>query len=1049
MASQSSNTYFAADTPERLVEYLSRKSQSWSTSITSNNYLDKMLDSWMWYHGFFYQDGHKVSFGGEQGEQVQLAINHYRNIAKHTLNMVTASRPAFQARSINSDYKSQIQTELANGLLDYYMREKRLERYLKRAVEYAIVLGSGFIKIDWNATAGEIYDYIEPAVDEIDPVTGKKREPYPVYEGEAVFQNLSPLDVLFDNSKETYDDNIWVLVRTFKNKYDLIAKYPDLADKILSLKTKNDMSRRRVTFNPFDETTDVPVYEFYHKRTESVPNGRLVVYLEKDIVLTDTIMPYRALPIYRIAPGDILGTPFGYTDMWDLIPIQETINSLYSTVATNQNAFGVQNILNPRGNDIRVNQIEGGLNFIDYSPVPGSPSGGRPEALNLTQTPKEIFDFIGMLEKAQETVSGVNAVARGDSVAGIKSGTALALIQSQSLQFMSGLQQSYIQLIEDVGTGLINILKDFASTPRIAAISGISNRVKIKEFTGEDLNSINRVIVDVGNALANCLGKDTPILMIDGSIKPVQDVTVGDKVMGPDSKPRTVQNVNSGTEMMYKISSISKLRNIEYICNESHILTLRYCSDDYRYNAKKGDILDITVRDFLKLPNRHQRLLQGFTTGVEYEEKEVIIPSYILGAWLGDGTSASTAITSMDSEIVEEWTKCATKFGLTVRVQENKQPNKSKVYFMTSGKANGYSNRNPVMNELRRLDLINNKHIPNLYLINSEKERLELLAGLLDTDGSRVDNTFVFTQKSDVLANQVVTLAKSLGFRVTIKKIEVAIGHGYTTKPSNTNKITIGGDTYRIPVRLPRKMTVKVDRNSNWLNYGIKVDKLEEGTFYGFTLREEPHFVMGDFSVTHNTTAGKVQMAEQLLQMKIITTPEQYLQVMNTGNLQPMMESSDNKLTLIKRENEALLEGDIEVMAIATDDHAIHIREHAAILNDPIMRTTNPEVITRVLNHSQEHIKLLQETDPNLLGILDQTSLSPVGGTPNSPVQPPAPPAGAMNGMQEMSNPEAQELNPMDKARLPQPAKPAQSPDGKPVDPAQAMQIQQQGGQQQ
>jgi hypothetical protein len=700
MASQSSNTYFAADTPERLVEYLSRKSQSWSTSITSNNYLDKMLDSWMWYHGFFYQDGHKVSFGGEQGEQVQLAINHYRNIAKHTLNMVTASRPAFQARSVNSDYKSQIQTELANGLLDYYMREKRLERYLKRAVEYAIVLGSGFIKIDWNATAGEIYDYIEPAVDEIDPVTGKKREPYPVYEGEAVFQNLSPLDVLFDNSKETYDDNIWVLVRTFKNKYDLIAKYPDLADKILSLKTKNDMSRRRVTFNPFDETTDVPVYEFYHKRTESVPNGRLVVYLEKDIVLTDTIMPYRALPIYRIAPGDILGTPFGYTDMWDLIPIQETINSLYSTVATNQNAFGVQNILNPRGNDIRVNQIEGGLNFIDYSPVPGSPSGGRPEALNLTQTPKEIFDFIGMLEKAQETVSGVNSVARGDAATGIKSGTALALIQSQSLQFMSGLQQSYIQLIEDVGTGLINILKDFASTPRIAAISGISNRVKIKEFTGEDLNSINRVIVDVGNALAS-------------------------------------------------------------------------------------------------------------------------------------------------------------------------------------------------------------------------------------------------------------------------------------------------------------------------------------------------------------TTAGKVQMAEQLLQMKIITTPEQYLQVMNTGNLQPMMESSDNKLTLIKRENEALLEGDIEVMAIATDDHAIHIREHAAILNDPIMRTTNPEVITRVLNHSQEHIKLLQETDPNLLGILGQTSLSPVGGTPNSPVQPPAPPAGAMNGMQEMSNPEAQELNPMDKARLPQPAKPAQSPDGNPVDPAQAMQIQQQGGQQQ
>jgi hypothetical protein len=220
------------------------------------------------------------------------------------------------------------------------------------------------------------------------------------------------------------------------------------------------------------------------------------MYVGDDIVLEDTILIYKDLPVFRIAPAEILGTPYGYTDLFDLLPLQDAVNSLYSTILTNQNTFGVQNILNPRGNDVKVNQLEGSLNFIEYNA-----QAGKPEPLQLTNTPAEIFNFVQMLERNMETISGVNSVARGNPESSLKSGNALALVQSQALQFMSGLQQSYIQLLEDVGTGLINLLKDFASTPRVAAITGIRNRTKIKEFTGDDLSTINRVIVDVGNAL--------------------------------------------------------------------------------------------------------------------------------------------------------------------------------------------------------------------------------------------------------------------------------------------------------------------------------------------------------------------------------------------------------------------------------------------------------------------------------------------------------------------------------------------------------------------
>jgi hypothetical protein len=230
------NKYFAAKEADKTATILLNRANYWFNEIKTNGYLDKMRDMWAAYHGAYmtsFDNAHRITFGGEQGELTHLAVNHLRNIASHMLTMITATRPAMQARATNSDYKSLVQTKLANGLLDYYLREKRLEKYLKTSAEYAIVMGAGFIKMDWNATTGEIYDYIG---EEVDSVTGEKtREGYPVYEGDVEFTNLSPFDVVFDDNLENVNESSWVLCRSFKNKYDLIAKYPEFEQKILGI----------------------------------------------------------------------------------------------------------------------------------------------------------------------------------------------------------------------------------------------------------------------------------------------------------------------------------------------------------------------------------------------------------------------------------------------------------------------------------------------------------------------------------------------------------------------------------------------------------------------------------------------------------------------------------------------------------------------------------------------------------------------------------------------------------------------------------------------
>ncbi len=975
--------YFAADKPDIAVRFLDEKAKDWFTGVGDSSYLSKIERSWKAYYGDYYGEGensHGISFGGENGELVNLAVNHYRNLARHIHVMVTGTRPAFQCRAINTDKKSLIQAKLGNGLLDYYMREMRLEEVLKQAVEYAIILGSGYVKLEWNSTKGKIYDYVEPdpsSIAEEDEdgnlldEDGNILEPMPLYEGDVDYSLVSPYNVIFDSTKEYYDKNDWLVCRNAINRYDLAAKYPEYSRELLETDTvdKEQKGRSRRTYSKLDQTEDIFVKEFFHRRTASMPQGRYMLYVNDEIILEDTDLPYRDLPIFRITPSSIIGTPYGYTDMFDLLPLQEMLNSMYSTAATNINAFGVQSILVPRSAGLEAENFGGGMQFLHYNDT----GKGKPEPMQLTATSPEVYQMMQILEKTMETLSGVNSVARGNPEQSLRSGNALALVQSQALQFVSGLQQSYVRLLEDVGTGTINLLKDFASAPRVVAIAGKSNTSEMKTFKSSDISSINRVIVESGNALMNCLEYGTEVVMYDGTYIKVEDIRKGDLLMGPDSLPRTVEVTGSGSEEMFEVRHKSKKNEHVYTCNRSHIMTLKYCSSDDRYGVKKGQEIDITVDDFLKLPKRQSRLLMGFRRGIEMEKKELPIDPYILGSWLGDGTSLETAITTEDFEVEEAWSDYADSIGMQMKVKGTKNTGNAKTYRVTSGIQNGRSDRNPMMNILRELELIGNKHVPHIYKYNDTESRLQLLAGFIDADGTTVSETFVINQKCNVISDGIEYIARSLGFKVGRSKVTRTTNK--MKKEAEYNIISIGGDTWNIPTKIARKQIKKIEKQKDWRNYGIDLVSIGEGKYCGFSLVEDPHFLLKDFTVTHNSTAGRVQVAENLLQMGLIDNIDKYLMVLNTGNLDYLTDGKIDNLTLIKSENEAMVNGERQ-QAIWSERHSAHIKEHMEVLNDSELKK-DAQLVQLVLDHVQEHANLLRTTDPVLLGFIGEQPIAP------------------------------------------------------------------------
>lgn len=480
-------TYFAARDSEQAAAAALEKARTYYSQIKSNSYVTKLANMYKFYYGNFNKgtsENHTISFTGEEGELVSIPVNMFRNLARHIINIITANRPVLEAKAINTDYKSLSQTYLANGILDYYMREKNLESIIYDAVEMATVMGASYIDMEWNSTAGESHDF--------DPETGEHS-----YEGELEFTLYDPLSVVVDGTKENFYSQEWVLVRTFQNRYNLAAKYPELREKIMSLPTKNEIYSYKMQTFSNDETDDIAVFKFYHKKTEAMPEGRYMLFVSGDIVLLDVPLPYRSIPIFRLSPANIMGTPYGYSDLFDVYPIQEALNATYSTIMTNNNAFGVQNLFVQRGSDLTHQALPGGLNIVE--------GNSKPEALQLTATAPETYKFAQMLEQMGETQSGINSVTRGNPEASLRSGNSLALVQSMSLQFQNTFQRNYVRFLEDIGSNLIEILKDFANTPKLIAIVGRNKRSFMKQFTGDMISDVKRVIVDVGNPLAKTI----------------------------------------------------------------------------------------------------------------------------------------------------------------------------------------------------------------------------------------------------------------------------------------------------------------------------------------------------------------------------------------------------------------------------------------------------------------------------------------------------------------------------------------------------------------
>lgn len=397
--------------------------------------------------------------------------------------------------------------------------------------------------------------------------------------------------------------------------------------------------------------------------------------------------------------------------------------------------------------------------------------------------------------------------------------------------------------------------KDATSTLKCAKIYDRQYQTDAVERIFEEWKSVRSTLVVMSTGLGKCLGKGTPILMFDGTIKSVELVRVGDELMGPDSQKRVVKSIARGREMMYRVNQV---KSDSYVVNESHILSLKWTNEDRERSGRKGgEIINVSVRDYLNWGKTAKHVAKGWKSSVNWEHKNVMLDPYFLGLWLGDGSKRNSAITTIDPEVIEYINKIADEYGMTVRKSDS-NGTRCPTYYLVGKNAN-----NRILARLQAMNLIENKHIPHEYKANSREVRLRLIAGLIDTDGSLEGGCYCITQKSYTLANDIVFVARSLGMRATIRRVKkTCVNNGVV---GSYYSVIISGDIDSIPVRIEKKKAEKRKCKKNVLRHGIRLEQIGVDDYYGFEIDGPDRlFLLGDFTVTHNTIVA-VRVCERVL----------------------------------------------------------------------------------------------------------------------------------------------------------------------------------------
>ena len=354
-----------------------------------------------------------------------------------------------------------------------------------------------------------------------------------------------------------------------------------------------------------------------------------------------------------------------------------------------------------------------------------------------------------------------------------------------------------------------------------------------------------------------CLRRGTLVIKADGTSEKIENIVVGDKLLGPDGGVRNVLELGRGRETMYKVTPV---KGDPYYVNASHILSLKRsygksaCKlSDGTVVPKEQQILNVNVRVFADSTAATQKYFKGYRAeAVEFHREQAVLPvdPYWLGAWLGDGSAGDVTITKPEGTKLVAWLHDYAE-SLGMDCVKYSHVDRCPGWAIVT-KERSRRGVNLLRHYLKRVQY-SGKHIPQEYKLASVEDRLKLIAGLLDSDGSLSNGGYDWISRCPKLAEDLVWVCRSVGLAAYM--VPCTKGIKSTGFSGTYYRVSISGDCERIPCldkKAPPRKQIK-----NHLVTGLTFQELEEEDYYGVVIDGDHLFLLGDFTVTHNTQTTK------------------------------------------------------------------------------------------------------------------------------------------------------------------------------------------------
>lgn len=537
--------YFANLEPEKLIGELRTREKNQWTSL--NNRGVPTLWRLIYAQAFGIDPNtsrnstQRLEFCGPQANYVRFRMQLTRMHIKQRNTLAAGQRPSFSCVASNDDSSALAQTPIAGKVLTYVFREARGEQALYKALDSDGYFGEGFVWLRWDDQAGDVQqiDVQEPVNDQftgaplVDPQTGQqvtKPAKKAKRTGAPKYKALYPWNVIRDTAEE---DPSWYIVRERASKAELMARYPEHADRIQNMTLKRETEPGLLEQFAWDlsSATDdlVLVKHFYHRNCSAVPGGRYVGYVE-DLPLWDVPCPLESsMPIISICSARYFDTPVGYPESADLLAQQEMLDELLSQSATNILKFGNQNVWGQDGVEFdEVKFMQGGNYFTlkeGQSP---------PQVIQWADLPDATKYLIEYLPNAMGKTSGMNPTVLGTPENNITSGVFASLMQATAEKFVSSTQAAFDFGVTDVGNMTLEFIRTNGDVRFEAEVSGDANLPYMRFFTANDFQGIRRVQVTRQSPVLNNIGgrfevfQQTVMLPKDERQAAIQLLTTGD-----------------------------------------------------------------------------------------------------------------------------------------------------------------------------------------------------------------------------------------------------------------------------------------------------------------------------------------------------------------------------------------------------------------------------------------------------------------------------------------------------------------------------------------